>query len=355
MSKNELISILKFNISKGTVLVIYTGGTFGMVKDKHTQTLVPYNLSNMVQYFPQLVDLEINIDLVSLCEIVDSSNFHPRNWVELVEIIEQYYQHYDGFIVIHGTDTMAYTASAISFLIENLGKPIIFTGAQLPVSMIRSDARDNLISAMEIAVSKKNGIPVLNEVAIYFNHILIRGNRAKKVESSHFDAFESPNYPILAETGIEIDFQEEYLLAPKNLAPIFNKKINENVVVLKLYPGITPKILETILISSDVEAVVLESFGSGNAPTHDWFLEIMERALQKGVFVYNVSQCMKGTVMPERYETSKKLFDMGVIPAYNMTTEAAITKLMCTLGKYYSNQQLIKTVLTSDMSGEVSF
>jgi L-asparaginase len=331
MQGRQLKSLLKFQEPNGNVLIVYTGGTFGMVKNATTNTLEPYDLEDLTRYFPDLNQLNINISIFQIANIMDSSNLNVEVWVELVKIIEQFYYDFDGFIVIHGTDTMAYSASALSFMLENLGKPVIFTGAQLPVSLIRSDARDNLISALEIATLRKDNKPIVREVAIYFNNILLRGNRAKKVESSHFDAFESPNYPILAETGINIDFEFENLLAPTPNKPYFYKKIDNRVAIVKLFPGLTENYLKSIFENNDIKGIVLESFGSGNAPSYDWFLDLVKNAIARNVLIYNTSQCVKGRVSPTRYETGRKLHDLGVVPASDITVEAAVTKLMFVL------------------------
>lgn len=353
MEENVPLSILSFKRPLGNVLIIYTGGTFGMVKKQSNDTLVPYNLSNLLDYFPDLHQLNINVALFEIAHIIDSSNLSPKVWLELVAVIERFYSLYDGFIIIHGTDTMAYSASAISFMIENLGKPIVFTGAQLPVSMIRSDARDNLISALEIAALKSNGRPIVNEVTIYFNNILLRGNRAKKVESSHFDAFESPNYPILAETGINIDFQYDDLLVQPKGEVQFHKHIADQVAVVKLFPGITEAYLKPIFENRTIRGIVLESFGSGNAPSFPWFLQLIENAIDRGVVIYNTSQCIKGMVSPNRYETGKVMYKLGVIPGKDITVEAAITKLMFLLGNY-DDLNIIVSKLGNDICGEMS-
>lgn len=353
MEKNKSLSIISFSEPQGKVLIVYTGGTFGMVRKEGTNTLEPYNLSNLMDFFPELRQLHIDIDLLEISNIIDSSNVSPQVWIELCTIIEEVYVHYDGFIIIHGTDTMAYSASALSFMIENLQKPIIFTGAQLPVSMIRSDARDNLITALEIAVLKDKGEAILKEVAIYFNNILLRGNRAKKVESSHFDAFESPNYPILAETGINIDFQDSLWQPSEGLKTLFYKKVANEVAVVKLFPGMTEAYLKPIFANSSLKGIVLESFGSGNAPSYPWFLTLLENALSRGVYIYNTSQCIKGMVAPNRYETGKKMYEIGVIPAKDITVEAAVTKLMVLLGNF-TDVSIIENKLRNDICGEMS-
>lgn len=324
-----------------------------MVKKQGTDTLEPYNLSNLIDFFPELRQLYIDIELLEISNIIDSSNVSPQVWIELCALIEEAYERYDGFIIIHGTDTMAYSASALSFMIESLQKPIIFTGAQLPVSMIRSDARDNLITALEIAVLKDNGEAILKEVAIYFNNILLRGNRAKKVESSHFDAFESPNYPILAETGINIDFQDSLLRPSREHHTVFYKKVVSDVAVVKLFPGMTESYLEPIFANVSLKGIVLESFGSGNAPSYPWFLALLEKALARGVYIYNTSQCIKGMVSPNRYETGKKMYEIGVVPAKDITVEAAVTKLMVLLGNF-TDPTTVENKLRNDICGEMS-
>ncbi len=337
---------------KGKVLIIYTGGTFGMVYDTSDNLLKPYDFQNIVDYFPEIKKLNLEIRFVSLSKIIDSSNIELENWQELGEIIEKNYHDYDGFIIIHGTDTMAYSASALSFMLTNLAKPVIFTGAQLPVSELRSDARDNFITALEIASSKTEGTATVQEVCIYFNNFLLRGNRAKKVESAHFDAFESPNYPPLAQSGINIDyFYNNLVIRPKGEFKVLYG-FEARVAVVKLYPGINEIYVKHILQLPHLKGLILETFGSGNAPSFSWFTSIIKNAIDNGVVVYNVSQCYKGHVNQNRYETGRHLLEVGVVSGDNITTEAAITKMMHLLANE-SDLMKIKTLLAQNIKGEL--
>ncbi len=319
---------------KSRVMIIYTGGTFGMAYDA-SGILVPFDFSLILEHLPTLRNLYLDLTVISFENPVDSSNIDPEYWIAIAEIIRNNYEDQDGFVVLHGTDTMAYTASALSFMLLGLRKPVILTGAQLPISEPRSDARENLITSLEIASKKEGGHAVVPEVCIYFDYQLLRGNRSKKVESEHFDAFESGNYPPLATAGVQIDYNHSYIHSPtEGDKLVLLKKFDTSVTILKLFPGIQPAVVASVLKTPGLKALILETYGSGNAPTADWFLSMLREAIGAGLLILNVSQCPGGMVMQGRYETSKVLQQIGVIGGQDMTTEAALTKLMVLLGEY---------------------
>lgn len=336
------------------VLVIYTGGTLGMVYDAKTDSLIPFDFAQIPDNLPEMSRLDFEISVLTFDNLLDSSNMNLETWVILAGIIQENYDLYDSFVILHGTDTMAYTASALSFLLENLNKPVIFTGAQLPIGVARTDAKENFITALEIASAQINNHPIISEVCIYFNSVLLRGNRARKHESVQFNAFESENYPVLAEAGIKIEYNKPYLKHFESKAVLkVHKSLDENVVILKIFPGITEKVVRNVMEIRGLKGVVLETFGSGNAPTVDWFLKLMTEFVEKGIVVFNVSQCNGGRVTQGRYQTSQFLQQIGVVSGADITTEAAITKLMFALGQS-SDIHVVKNILKHSIAGEMS-
>jgi L-asparaginase len=335
------------------ILLIYTGGTIGMVHDADTGSYIPFDFENLQAQIPELKQLNCKLEVTSYEPSIDSSDMHPNIWVQLGGTIEDNYSKYDGFVILHGSDTMAFTASALSFVLENLNKPVILTGSQLPSGVPRTDAKENLITAIEIAASNRDGKPEVPEVAVYFEYQLYRGNRTHKVNAEHFEAFESVNYPPLAEAGVHIKFNRRYLQSVNEGTLIVHKTFNPNIGVLKLFPGITETTVRSILLAPRTQAIILETFGSGNAPTSTWFLNALQEAIDKGILILNVSQCRGGSVDLGRYQTSKALKDMGVLSAYDMTFEAALTKMMFVL-EYSNDVDRRKELLSRNLQGEMS-
>lgn len=335
-----------------SILIIYTGGTFGMVQDS-TGALAPFNFGKVVDRVPELRNLDIKLTVISFPSPIDSSNVNIQDWRDLAYIIEENYAQYDGFVILHGTDTMAYTASMLSYMLDGLNKPVILTGAQMPIGSVRSDARENLITALEIASASNDGKPIVSEVCVYFNFLLLRGNRSQKVRSATFAAFESVNYPILAEAGIEIEYNYSALKPCMNNTQLkVLSDMEPDVTILKIFPGITEQTVRAIISADNIKGIVLESFGSGNTMKYDWFMNCLEEEINKGKIFLNVSQCIGGEVEQGRYETSKKLNEIGVVSGGDITTEAAITKLMFLLGNE-ANKDELKVRLTTPMVGEM--
>ena len=335
------------------ILLIYTGGTIGMIHDSKSGSYIPFDFENLQVQIPELSQLDCELKVISYKPSIDSSNMNPKIWTQIGKTVEDNYQKFDGFVILHGSDTMAYTASALSFILENLNKPVILTGSQLPSGVPRTDAKENLITAIEIAASTRDGKAEVPEVAVYFEYQLYRGNRTHKVNAEHFEAFESVNYPALAEAGVHLKFNRRYTQNTNDEKLIVHKKFNPNIGVLKLYPGITEVTINSILSAPKIEAVILETFGSGNAPTYTWFLAAIKKATTKGILILNVSQCQGGSVELGRYETSKALKDMGVLSAYDMTFEAAITKLMFVL-EYTKDIEKRIELISTNLQGELT-
>jgi L-asparaginase len=338
---------------KTSLLVIYTGGTIGMTQDPSTGALIPFNFGDIYEQMPILKRFDYRIDFFSFEPLVDSSNMKPSFWIRLAEIIESNYENYDGFVVLHGSDTMAYTASALSFMLENLNKPVILTGSQLPMGVIRTDGRENFLTSIEIAASKDENVATVPEVAIFFKNQLMRGNRTTKFNAELFNAFVSGNYPLLAEVGVHIRFNRNNILKPNFKKLKVHTKLDFNVTILKLFPGISENVVKSTLAIPGLKALILETFGSGNAPTDAWFLKSLEEAIKGGLLIYNVTQCKSGSVELGKYETSLDLGRIGVIGGYDITTESALSKLMYLIGEEYPKERIIE-LLQKPIRGEMT-
>lgn len=337
-----------------SVLLIFTGGTISMSEDPATGALRPINFERLREFLPELKNTGINISSEPFLPFIDSSDVEPEHWEKIAKSIFENYDLFDGFVVLHGTDTMAYTASALSFMLENLSKPVILTGAQLPVGQLRSDAKENLLTSIEIASAYENGKAVVPEVCIFFEDTLFRGNRTTKKNAEHFNAFNSYNYPPLAKAGVHIKYYQNYIHYPEPDQVLqLNTRTNRNVAILKLFPGITSQTVTAILNIVELRAVVLETFGAGNAPRKKWFFDALRDASERGIIIVNRSQCSTGSVEMGRYETSLNLMNAGVISGFDITTEALVTKLMYLLGKSGSNNE-VKHLLSESICGEMT-
>ncbi|MHB1921935.1 MAG: asparaginase [Chitinophagaceae bacterium] len=335
------------------ILIVYTGGTVGMIYDEKKKALRPIGFGEIKDNLPELYRLGCHFFVHPFSPPIDSSDMKPEIWIELAEIIEQHYDYYDGFVILHGSDTMSFTASALSFLLENLGKPVVLTGSQLPIGQIRTDAKENIITAMEIASCQVKGKYRLPEVCIYFDYMLFRGNRSKKYNAEKFEAFYSMNYPALGEAGINIKFKNQYILpSPKGPLKV-HKKMDAHIAVLKIFPGINQNVVEAILDTKGLKGVILETFGSGNASTSSWFIRLLKEAIDQGILVVDITQCDGGSVELGMYETSKFLKEIGIISGFDMTYEAAVTKLMFLLGQNLAPAE-IKRQMETSLRGELT-
>ena len=335
------------------VLLIYTGGTIGMGRNPKTDALEPLDFNHLIENLPEFKSITTQIDVYQFTPAIDSSDMNPKLWAQIVRIIADQYEQYDGFVVLHGTDTMAFTASALSYMLENLTKPVILTGSQLPISQLRTDGKENLVTSIEIASAyHQDGTPIVPEVCIYFSGKLLRGNRSTKINADGFNAFDSFNYPHLADAGVNIVYHEEYILKPdytKPMKPHF--VMDPNVVVFTLFPGIQENIVRHILDAPELRSIVMRTYGSGNAPQKPWLMHLLKQATEHGINIVNISQCAAGTVEMARYDNGYQLKNAGVISGYDATVESTVTKLMHLQG-HYTDWRIIRNLMNHPMRGE---
>lgn len=339
-----------------SIFLIYTGGTIGMKEDPTDGTLKPFDFSGIMEEVPEIRKFAVSVDSYTFAPLIDSSDVEPALWQSLARLIYDNYEKYDGFVILHGTDTMAYSASALSFMLENLTKPVIFTGSQLPIGMPRTDGKENLISAIEIATAKgPDGNATVPEVCICFNSQLLRGNRSTKINSTGFDAFSSPNFPPLAVAGISIKYNYGLIHYSTDSKKAFsiNTRLDTRVSILKIHPGITEEAVRDILLGKGTRAVIIETYGSGNAISKPWFLKIVREAVQMGKILLNVTQCLSGDVNMDIYATGRALKDAGVVSGHDITTESALGKLFFLMGGHSDNDK-VKALLESSLKGEIS-
>lgn len=338
-----------------SVFLIYTGGTIGMTANPETGALESFDFSEVMHHVPELRQFDYGIGVYQFDPPIDSSDMEPQLWVKIVEIIREHYEAYDGFVILHGTDTMAYTASALSFMLENLSKPVVLTGSQLPIGMLRTDGKENLITAIEIAAAKRaDGTAMVPEVCIFFESELMRGNRTTKIHADNFNAFRSYNFPPLAKAGIEIKYEEALIRRPdptRGMTP--HCLYDSNIVVLTIFPGISEHVVRSVLRFPGLRAVVLKTYGSGNAPRKPWLIETLRAATDRGVIIVNITQCPSGKVEMKRYETGLQLEQAGVLSGYDSTPESAIAKLMFLLGNELETEE-IRRLMSTNLAGEIT-
>lgn len=337
------------------ILIVYTGGTIGMVKDYNTGALKAFDFSQISSKIPELQQLNCEISTISFDEPIDSSNMSVEYYIQIADIISDNYDKFDGFVVLTGSDTMSYTSSAISFMFENLQKPVIFTGSQLPIGDLRTDAKENLITSIQVASAYENGKPVIQEVGLYFEYKLYRANRTTKINAEQFEAFASMNYPPLAESGVHLNFSYPLLLksngGDKDL--VVRKNLDNHVAILKLFPGITESVVRSFMNIPDLKGIILETYGSGNAPTETWFVDLLEKAVKRGIYIVNVTQCKGGSVILGHYETSSELKRIGIVDGKDITTETAVAKMMYLLGEKLSKEEF-KHYFEKPLRGEMT-
>jgi L-asparaginase len=336
-----------------SVLLIYTGGTIGMIQDVKSGQLRPFDFAHLTEQIPELNKFDTRLSAISFDKPIDSSDMDPDVWVKIAKIIEKNYSKHDGFVILHGSDTMAFSASALSFMLQNLQKPVILTGSQLPIGIIRTDGKENLITAIEIAAAKYKGKPVVREVCIYFEYRLYRGNRTHKINAEHFNAFQTPNYPVLAEAGVHLNYNTTALFQARNTKLEVITTLDPNIAILKLFPGISANAVHALLATKGLKALILETFGAGNCSTQPWFLDALRLAVKNGILILNITQCNAGSVEQGKYETSASLGKIGVISGFDMTTEAAVAKLMFVLGTFKSSKEIRKQMKLS-LRGEMT-
>jgi L-asparaginase len=339
---------------KPKLLIIYTGGTIGMVKDPKSGQLISFDFDHMYKHIPELERLQVTLETVSFAPPIDSSEMNPNFWADIAQMIYDAYRNYDGFVVLHGSDTMAYTSSALSFMLQNLAKPVILTGSQLPIGTIRTDGKENLITAIEIAASKdEKGESLIKEVAVYFEYSLYRGNRCSKVSANQFEAFSSPNYPELAVAGVDINYNFERIFTPLSKELTLFTHFDNHVALLKIFPGFSANVYKNLFDINQVKGIIMETFGAGNAPSNDEFRQLIVNYIEKGGIILNITQCNSGSVQQGKYETSSFFDKIGVISGKDMTTEAALAKMMYLLGTE-KTKEAVESKLAISLQGEMT-